>query len=314
MLSYILLAIGLTALLFGGEWLVKSSVALAERWGIPPLIIGLTIVAFGTSAPELVISIDAALTGAAGIAVGNVVGSNIANVLLVLGVPALIARIQYQKNDIGDSIILMVAVSVVFAWQLLNPPLTYWDGLVLLGFLTVFLGMQFYKARNHADDGDDDYHDEVGDVPTTMPVILGLLAAGLIALPAGAHLAVTSAVDIAKQLNVSDEVIGLTIIAIGTSLPELATGIMAARHNNASVGVGNVIGSNVFNLAAIMGITALVTDIPAVPHIIAFDIWIMLAATALLVLIPLLRLTIGRRMGTLLLTLYVAYLIGTALL
>ncbi|MEL6966570.1 MAG: calcium/sodium antiporter [Pseudomonadota bacterium] len=315
MLSYLLLALGLTALILGGDWLVKASVGLAERWGIPPLIIGLTIVAFGTSAPELVISLDAALDDAGGIAVGNVVGSNIANVLLVLGVPALISRIQYQKSDIGDSIVLMTAVSVVFAWQLMNPPLTKTDGLVLIGFLVVFLGMQFYKAKAHADEAEDDYHDEIGDVPTRMPVILGFLVAGLVALPSGAHLAVTSAVDIAQQLNVSDELIGVTIIAIGTSLPELATGIMAARQNNASVGVGNVIGSNIFNLAAIMGITTLVVDIEgkAMAHIVAFDIWVMLAATALLVLIPLLKLTIGRRIGTLLLVLYVAYLTTTFL-
>ncbi|MEM9677394.1 MAG: calcium/sodium antiporter [Pseudomonadota bacterium] len=313
MLVYLLLILGLVALILGGDWLVKAAVGLAERWGIPPLIIGLTIVAFGTSAPELVISIKAALNDSSGIAVGNVVGSNIANVLLVLGVPALIARIHYEKNDIADSIILMVIISVVFVWQLMNPPLTYLDGLVLLAFLAAFLSLQFYKARKHQDSGED-YKDEVGNVPSSMPIILGFLVAGLVALPLGANLTVNSAVEIAKQLNVSDEVIGLTIIAIGTSLPELATGIMAARHNNASVGVGNVIGSNVFNIAAIMGITALVTDIDAVPHILALDAWVMLAATAILVIIPVFHLTIGRRLGALLLALYIAYLTTTALL
>jgi len=312
MLVYVLLVVGLVSLLLGGDWLVKASVAMAERLGIPPLIIGLTIVAFGTSAPELVISIKAALDGSAGIAVGNVVGSNIANVLLVLGVPALIARIHYEKNDMAASILLMVAVSLVFVWQLSAPPLTYFDGFILLGFLAVFLGMQFHGAMQREDESED-YRDEVGDVPSSWPFIFGFLAAGLVALPVGAHFTVTSAVEIARQLSVSDEVIGLTIIAIGTSLPELATGIMAARHNNASVGVGNVIGSNVFNIAAIMGVTAVVTDIPAVPHILAFDAWVMLATTAFLVIIPLLHLTIGRRIGGLLLALYLAYLTITVI-
>ena len=314
MLVYFLFAAGLILLLLGGDWLVKGAVGLAEKLGISPLIIGLTIVALGTSAPEMVISLQAALSGSGALAVGNVVGSNIANVLLVLGVPAIISRISAVDDAVRGTVFFLTGVTLIFMLQLYNGPLSRFDGLILLLFLGVFLFQQFMNAKR-SQGPSDDYHDEIGSVPTSNWIIGGLILAGLITLPIGATLTVDAAVEIARKWNVSEDVIGLTIVAIGTSLPELATGIMAARQNKTSVAIGNVIGSNLFNIAAIMGVTATVAgSVPVSGHIIGFDMWIMLAATLFLIAMPFMRLSIGRTAGSLLALAYVAYLIVTALL
>ncbi len=313
MLVYLLFVIGLVLLVVGGDWLVKGAVGLAEKLSIPPLIIGLTIVAFGTSAPELVISLRAALSGNGGIAVGNVVGSNIANVLLVLGVPALFATIACAEKGLKPSLFFMIGLTIVFMLQMAYGPINRIDGLLLLVCLAAFLTQQFLAARRHTkDSSDDDYKDEVGDIPSSNLIIGLYMLAGLAALPSGAALTVDAAVDIAMRWNISEEVIGLTIVAIGTSLPELATGIMAARQNNASVAVGNVIGSNLFNIAAIMGVTATVTNVPVGQHIINFDMWVMLTATLLLIALPVFKVTLKRGDGIVLTGAYLAYLVVTA--
>lgn len=313
MLVYLLFVIGLVLLVIGGDWLVKGAVGLAEKLSIPPLIIGLTIVAFGTSAPELVISLRAALSGNGGIAVGNVVGSNIANVLLVLGIPALFATIACAEKGLKTSLFFMIGLTVVFMLQMTYGPINRIDGMLLLVCLAAFLTQQFFAARSHSkEDSDDDYKDEIGSVPSSNYAIGGLLLAGLIALPSGAALTVDAAVEIATRWDISKEVIGLTVVAIGTSLPELATGIMAARQNNASVAVGNVIGSNLFNIAAIMGVTATVTNVPVGQHIINFDMWVMLAATLLLIALPVFKVTLKRKAGIVLTGAYLAYLVVTA--
>ena len=319
MLVYLLFIIGLIALLLGGDWLVKGAVGLAKMFGISPLIIGLTIVALGTSAPELLISLRAALTGSSGLAVGNVVGSNIANVLLVLGFPALIATMCCADDDIKSTLFFLVGLTGAFMVQMAFGPINRLDGLLLVLCLIAFLTQQFLAARrqNRTREAEEehDFREEVGPVPTSIWVIVGFLMAGLVALPIGASLTVDSAVEIATRWEVPEEVIGLTIVAIGTSLPELATGVMAARQNNASVAIGNVIGSNLFNIAAIMGITATVAGTINVPaHIIDFDMWVMLAATMFLIAIPAFNLSINRLVGSLLLIAYAVYLVTTAIL
>ena len=195
-------------------------------------------------------------------------------------------------------------------------PVSRLDGVILLVCLAAFLALQFYKAGQHrrTADGDGDYHDEISNVPKRGQVIAGLIAAGLIALPVGANLMVNAAIEIAQQWNVSEAVIGLTIVAIGTSLPELATGIMAARHKNASVAVGNVIGSNIFNIAAIMGVTATIAPVAAGQHILQIDMWVMLATAVLLIGISVSGREIGKRMGTLMLASYGLYILGAVLL
>ena len=317
LLPYIIFAGGLVALVFGGDWLVKGAVALAERFSVPPLVIGLTIVAFGTSAPELVISLQAALSGSGALAIGNVVGSNIANVLLVLGAPALIAVISSNEAGLKRSLFYLMAVTALFVFELQSGEINRWNGLLLLGCLALFLAQQFLVARNDGVaplTGGDDYHDELGPLPKSMGRTLLLLLAGIITLPLAAHFTVSSAVTIAEQWMVPEEVIGLTIVAIGTSLPELATGISAARNGNSAVGIGNVIGSNFFNIAAIIGITAVITPIPVGAHVLKFDIWAMVLTTVLLIAFPLFRLQIGRGLGALLLLSYVGYLAFTVAL
>lgn len=294
MMDYLILLTGLVLLLVGGDVLVRGAVGLAEKLSIPPLIIGLTIVSFGTSAPELFISLKAALDGAAGLAVGNVVGSNIANVLLVLGVPALYCACVCKEEGIGRNLIVMLGVTVVFMGMMSKGRLEFYDGAILFTLLLLYLYSQFRfaaearkAARAVASNGDDitDYHDEVENVPSRGWVIAVLLVAGIIMLPLGADFTVTSASNIARSWNVSDEVIGLTVVAIGTSLPELATTLMAVMRGNASVALGNVVGSNIFNIAAIMGITAMVTPLPVGGNILTIDMWMMLATSVLVAIL-----------------------------
>jgi len=318
MLVYLLFCLGLVLLLVGGDWLVKGAVGLAEKFGISPLIIGLTIVALGTSAPELVISLQAALGGSGELAVGNVVGSNIANVLLVLGIPAIIARLTCRDDAIHGSLFFLIGLTGIFMLQMYWSPISRTDGFLLLVCLSAFLIQQFVNARRSRDNGaqsQDDYYDEIGAVPSSNKIIALLLLAGLITLPVGASITVDAAIEIARRWVVPEEVIGLTIVAIGTSLPELATGIMAARHNNTSVALGNVVGSNLFNIAAIMGATAFIAgDVTVGQHIIGFDMWVMLAVTLLLVALPVFKLSIGRTGGLLLTGSYLAYLVTTAII
>ncbi len=314
MLIYLLFCLGLVLLLVGGDWLVKGAVGLAERLNISPLIIGLTVVALGTSAPELVVSLQAALEGSGWLAVGNVVGSNIANVLLVLGIPALFAPIRGANPAVHGSLFFLFGLTVIFMLQLSWSPISRLDGLLLLACLAAFLVQQFFNAKR-SKQPQDDYHDEIGAVPSAPYRIAALIALGLIALPLGATFTVDAAVEIAQRWSVPEAVIGLTIVAIGTSLPELATGIMAARHNNASVALGNVVGSNLFNITAIMGTTALVSGgFSADRHIVQFDMWVMLAATLILIALPAFKLSVGRNGGILLTGLYLAYLVSTVII
>ena len=310
MLVYLLFALGLVGLVVGGDYLVKGAVAAAEKLGVSPLVIGLTIVAFGTSAPELLISLEAALSGSPGLAIGNVVGSNIANVLLVMGVPALIAMLQCDQKGVVGLSLFMFALTAFFVWTMQDGTISRFDGTVLLGILVVFLVWQGMRAK--AENGSDDYAEEVGDVPKRGWKVALFIVVGLVMLPVGAHLTVTSAVEIAEALGVSEEVIGLTIVAIGTSLPELATGIMAARQGEASVAVGNVVGSNIFNIAAIMGITAFVIPVPVDASILGFDNWVMLACAALVCLLAFTHYCVGRWSGIAFVALYLGYLWTTA--
>ncbi|MDD9910622.1 MAG: calcium/sodium antiporter [Ahrensia sp.] len=311
MAVYFLLAGGLGLLFLGGDWLVRGAVGLADKLAIPAIIIGLTIVALGTSAPELVISIDAAWQGFGGLAVGNVVGSNIANVLLVLGIPAMIAPIVSPKNDVKTTSFFLVGLTAMFMVMMWNGPIDWMDGLALVTCLVAFLGLQYYKIQIAKRGTAEAFEEEVDNVPTRGSMIAALMIGGLIALPIGAQVTVDAAVEIAKKWSVSEDVIGLTVVAIGTSLPELATGIMATRNQSSSVAIGNVIGSNLFNIAAIMGITTLVATVEAGSHIVSFDMWVMAAVTGFLLIVVLAGVTIGRLLGLLLTTAYLCYVVAT---
>ncbi len=303
--------LGLVILLLAGDVLVKGAVNLALRLGIPALIVSLTVVAFGTSAPELLISIQSVLEGVPGLALGNVVGSNTANILLVLGVPALMAGLA-ATSDTRREYMFMIAASFLFIILCFIGPLTWWHGLVLLLGLALVLGDAVRKARAHrkAQNGADDV-DDLEEADPDMPWWnIGIyLVLGLIGLPLGASLLIDSATAIATEYGVSDTVIGLTLVAVGTSLPELATTVMAAFRRQADVAIGNVIGSNVFNLLAIIGIAVLVGPIPVDPELLRFDLWVMLAASIIIAPFVFLRWPMGRVVGLAFSALYVGYIV-----
>ncbi|MEP4031774.1 calcium/sodium antiporter [Roseibium polysiphoniae] len=319
--DYVSLAGGLVVLIIAGDILVRGSVGVAQRLGIPNLVIGLTIVAFGTSAPELVISLKAALTGSGGIAIGNVVGSNIANVLLVLGMPALIAATPCGEDGATKNAIFMVAISVVFTILCFFSPIGLMGSLILLALLAVFLGDSARAALQHrkerkaaaataadAQEDDDDGLEDVEGVPDAVAVAGVYIVLGLIGLPLGAHFTISGATSVAQDWGVSDAVIALTVIALGTSLPELATTVMAAIRQHGAVAIGNVIGSNVFNLLAIIGITTAIVPVEVPAEILKLDIWVMLACAVLLLVLAAKKICLGRISGFVLTAAYVLYI------
>lgn len=304
--EFVMAAVGLVLLLLAGDALVRGAVNLSLRLGVPALIVSLTIVAFGTSAPELLISVQAILDGVPGIAIGNVVGSNTANVLLVLGIPALAAGLATAGADTTKTYIMMIGATALFIGLSFFGPLTWWHGLVLLAGLTYMLLDAFFEARGHMDDKEE--QPEGADPSMRGWKIAFFLIAGLIGLPLGAELLVRGSVVIARDFGVSETVIGLTLVAIGTSLPELATTVMAAIRKSGDVALGNVIGSNLFNLLGIMGVAALVGPIPVPAEFLRFDLWVMLGASLLIAPIVFYRTNIGRGWGFVLAGLYVIYL------
>jgi len=298
-------------LLLAGDALVKGAVNFSLRVGVPALIVSLTIVAFGTSAPELLIAIRAIDDGAPGIALGNVVGSNIANVLLVLGVPALIAGFNTSQCNTRKSYVFMMLATVLFISVCFLGPITWVHGTILLIALTLILANAFQDARSHRKNGKDAAEDleDVEGVDQNMPwwQVGVFMVLGLIGLPLGADLLVEGSVNIARNFGVSETVIGLTLVAIGTSSPELATTLMAAVRQQADVALGNVIGSNMFNLLAIVGIATMVGDIPVGQEFLVFDLWVMLGASVILIPFVFLGSNITRGWGVILSGLYLAY-------
>ncbi len=321
----LLVAVGLALLLVGGDLLVRGAVNSSLRLGIPALLVSLTVVAFGTSAPELLVAIRAALDGLPGIVFGNVVGSNIANVLLVLGLPALISGIRMSECHSVRGFLTMLGASVVFIALAWTGPFGIAHGTVLL----ILLGLMLYdtwKLANHHRNGGGRKRDECADDALTEGAaellieeadpkmgwgrILLYTALGVIALPMGADLLVDGAADMARVLGVSEAVIGLTLVALGTSLPELATSIVAAIRGQTEVAIGNVIGSNMFNLLGIMGVASLFGPLPVPEEMLRADLWVMLASALLLAPFVVLRWNIGRLWGAGLTGLYALYVVA----
>lgn len=309
MIPWLLSGLGLVILLLAGDSLVKGAVNLSLRLGAPPLLISLTIVAFGTSAPELLISIKAILDNAPGIAMGNVVGSNTANVLMVLGVPALFATMNTSECDSRTTYLQMIAATLLFIALAFTGTFYGWTSFALLAGLAAMLGYAFWAAKVHmAKDGEPVELEEADpDLPSWRIALYLIL--GLVGLPVGASILVENAEIIARQYGVSETVIGLTLVAIGTSLPELATTVMAAIRRQADVALGNVIGSNMFNLLAIVGIASLFGPIPVDPALLRFDLWVMLAASLAMIPFVFFRQDISKLWGAALAGLYVLYLV-----
>lgn len=306
--SAFILVAGLAMLVFTGDYLVRGAAGLAENLGITPLIIGLTVVAFGTSAPEMLISVDAAITGKPGIAIGNVVGSNIANVLLVIGLPALIAAITATQRGLRRNMSALLIVTAIFLWMLSDGILQRLEGIALLVILVGIVIWQIHTARSFKAEEAEDYHDDIGETPHSGMRIALYLIGGVIGLPIGAHLTVEGATAIAEAFGVSQTVIGLTIVAIGTSLPELATTVMAAVRKSSAVAIGNVVGSSLFNIAAIMGVTATIIPVPVDDRIINWDMWVMTAATIAVAILAYGRIAAGKAVGVAMLAAFAAYL------
>jgi cation:H+ antiporter len=308
MMAWVLSGLGLVILLLAGDALVKGAVNLSLRLGVPAMIVSLTIVAFGTSAPELLISIKAVLDNAPGIALGNVVGSNTANILMVLGIPALLATMHTSECSTRKTFNFMIAASVLFIALAFRGVFDWLAGLVLLGALAYVLADAFRDAHNHRKACKDEEEPEGADPNMPKWQIAVFLILGLIGLPVGAGLLVDNATVIAQAYGVSDTVIGLTLVAIGTSLPELATTVMAALRRQADVALGNVIGSNMFNLLAIIGIASLVGPITVDPAFLRFDLWVMLGASLMLIPFVFLKMDITRNWGIVLTALYALYM------
>ncbi len=307
-------AFGLIILLLAGDALVRGAVNLGLRLGIPALIVSLTIVAFGTSAPELLIAIKSALEGVPALAIGNVVGSNIANVLLVLGVPALIFGINSSECDSRKTYSFMLGASGIFIVLAFFGPLGFWHGVILLALLAAMLAEAFHAAQSHRRDcacGPGEEPEEIEGADPAMPgwKIALFMVLGLIGLPLGAQFLIDGALGIAQDLGISERVIGLTLVAIGTSLPELSTTIMAVARKHGDVAIGNVIGSNMFNLLGIMGITSFFGPLAMPPGILQFDLWVMLASALILAPFVFGRLNINRIWGAILTICYVWYIV-----
>lgn len=307
-MAWILVLFGLAILVVAGDSLVKAAVNLALRIGISPFMVSLTVVAFGTSAPELFIVLSALADNAPDLAVGNIIGSNIANVLLVLGLPALAAGLNTAGYDTRKAFAYMITTTVLFIALAFLSPFTWWHSVILLTFLTFILFDQLGDARR---DSENNKSEPLEGVNLEMRgwTITFYLILGIIGLPIGATILVTNAELIARDFGVSETVIGLTLVAIGTSLPELATTTVAAVRKQADVALGNIIGSNMFNLLAIVGIAALVSPIPIAAHFLNFDLWVMLAASLVLIPFVLFRQNIGRIWGLSLTVIYLTYLL-----
>jgi len=311
---------GLILLVIAGDKLVEGSVAIAEKFHVSKLIIGITVVSFGTSAPELVVGIDSALSGAAEIALGNVVGSNIVNVLMVLGIPALFYPFECNDSEIRHSLFYMILATILFIILAFFGPLYIWQGILMVTLLALFLFYSVRRARRNIRilKHDVDFTKRAMEnaepekkTPFSRAIIATVL--GLAGLMFGAHILVDGAIIIARTIGISEAVIGLTIIAIGTSLPELVTSVMAARNKHGDVAMGNIIGSNLFNILAIMGITSLVAPISVPEQFFRIEFPILLATSLMLVPLAMGKIKINRLTGILFSTFYVFYLLFLAM-
>jgi len=306
-LSLITLLAGLVLLYFGAEGLVRGSSSLALRLGLSPLVVGLTVVAFGTSSPELVVSLRAALAGQGGISVGNVVGSNICNIGLILGLTALISPMVTSSRVVRIDIPVMLGLTAVTLVFLANQTIGRTDGAILAAMLVGYIIFTIRLAHRSPDDTlAADFGGAVHLSKRGLAIDLLLVVGGLLRLMLGARFFVDGAVTMARAFGWSDVVIGLTIIAIGTSLPELATSLVAALKKESDIAVGNIVGSNVFNLLGILGITALVTPLHAVGITIT-DLAVMAGFSVALWVFAYLGRRISRVEAALLLGAYVAY-------
>ncbi len=298
LLNYLFLLLGVALLTAGGEALIRGSLAAAGRLGVSPLLSGIVIVGFGTSAPELVVSIEAALNDRPDIAIGNVVGSNIGNILLILGVCALITPMMVRPLALKRDSVTVLAASILFLILAGGSTFVRTDGAILLVALFAYLFWAYFTERSsfsHSGNLHRDESKELSKLPKTVVGILSAVVLGLLLLIGGSQVLLKGAVGIADQLGMSEAVIGLTLVAVGTSLPELSISVIAAIRRHADVAVGNILGSNIFNLLGILGISALLQPLPVHGRMLEFDQWVMTGTALILILF----LYTGRRLNRL---------------
>ena len=304
--NFLLVGAGLTMLYFGAEWLVRGSIAISNKLGVSQLVIGLTVVAFGTSTPELAVSVSSAMQGLSDVALGNVVGSNIVNMGVILGISAIVSPIMVSKSAVRKEVPIMIGVSFLLLAVILDGKIDLVDGVLLVVGIIVFVWYSYKSSKKDTD---------IEEIPVSQILqknvfskSIVFMVAGLLLLTGGSFLTVDNAVIIGTSFGVSELFMGLTVVAIGTSLPELITSVVAARKGHADLSIGNIVGSNIFNILAILGISSLISGI-TVSEQILIDVGIMLAFS--LVLIPIMRsgFVISRKEGIILVAGYVGYVI-----
>jgi cation:H+ antiporter len=303
MLDVFILIGGLILLVFSGDWLVRGGASLAKRFKVSPLVIGVTIISLGTSAPELVVSLQAAVTHHPDISIGNVLGSNIANIALVLGVTALIIIIPVRRKTIWFDWSVMIFAALLFFVFASDLTLSLWEGIILVVFLIAYVLYSLISSRNAMKNTAPEIP------PYALGLSIGIVIISILGLVLGSHFLVEGASNIAYKLGVSERVISISVIAFGTSVPELATSVMAARRKELDISVGNLIGSNIFNIFGILGITAIVTDIPVGKESLSID-WMWMMGIFLLLFVfmqPIKNARIRWWHGLVFLLIYVAY-------
>ncbi|MGB0695914.1 MAG: calcium/sodium antiporter [Rhodospirillaceae bacterium] len=308
---------GLVGLVIGGELLVRGAVSAAKSIGLSPMVIGLTLVGFGTSSPELVTSLEAAFSGAPGIAIGNVLGSNISNVLLILGLAACLAPVVVEPKAFRrDGTMLLIATLLCLGAVFLGD-INRLAGGVLVAALLAYLGYTLWSEKRENGTAAAAVYEAEADTKSgpehSIAVSLGIALAGLVITIFGAKFLVSGAVSIAEAAGLSETVIGLTIVAVGTSLPELVTAIIAVRKGQGDVAFGNVIGSNIFNVLGILGLTAVIHPLTVPPEVLRLDIWVMVGATVMMLVFARTGWSVSRREGSAFLILYAAY-VGSLLI
>jgi cation:H+ antiporter len=302
-IGIIFLIIGSAMLFYGAEFIVKGGSRLARYFGLSPIVIGLTVVAFGTSLPELVVSIVAAIGGSSPIAIGNVVGSNIANVGLVLGISSLIFPIKINLSQIKNDLIIYIFVCLMFSAFCMNGSISRQEGLILFLSVLIYTWYSFYYSS--IKNNDEDVNDKN---PSNLRMLFILIISGITLLSFGANLFVKGAIDIARYFGISEIVIGMTIVALGTSLPELATSVIASFRKEHAISIGNIVGSNLFNLLSVIGIVSLVSPIESPKEILFFEIPYMIIYGLILFPIGMLKQPIHRLTAAFLLIGYLLFI------
>jgi len=309
-IDILMILAGLALLFIGGEGLIKGAVALARHFGLSKILVSAVIIGFGTSMPEITVSLNAALKGAPDIVIGNVVGSNIANILLIIGIAALISPLAVPVSAVRRDVIVTLGVSALLCALGLLGIVHSWAGALMVIALAAYIFWSYHQDKNQVSERPAHLQEDIEGRKPITPLKAGIFTLGGLAfIVAGAHWMVEGAVSIARDFGIAEATIGLTIVAIGTSLPELATALVAAMRKHSDVIIGNILGSSIFNVLAILGLTAMVSPIAVAPQVAAYDVWILLGVAGFMAIYLLRGLPFGRLTGGLMLTSYALYIL-----